>query len=261
MKTRFLFIVLVLFALCFKLEAQSRIVLASSGDTIMVVCVETETLRDSAQTQSSCLYRNHNKVDSSFSHSDKISILTLATNTVNNVLTEFNNLFAMVTIIVGIITMFVAIVGLWGFHNIRKEVNDNRENVNKKIEAWEKEAEKLKKKNEEIEKVQILNNQYLQKINQWMLANAYSIADTPGGNTTQGRDMMRKSILNYYLMKLFLSRDKHEIDGCINYIKTKGGKDEIEHLQFIVDNDTDKYKSDRASEAIGYIQGRISSIS
>lgn len=41
-------------------------------------------------------------------------------------------------------------------------------------------------------------------------------------------------------------------------IKTKGGIEVIEYLQFIVDNDIDKYKRDKASEAIGYIKGRFS---
>lgn len=169
-----------------------------------------------------------------------------------------NNLYTRDNIIIASVSLVLLLFGFIGLRSIKERIEDFKKEIDAE-KQFRNEAEKLNKKFEEIEKVQTLNNQYLQKINQWMLSNAYSIADIPGGNTTIGRDMMEKSILNYYLMKLYLSNDKHEIDGCINYIKNKGGENEIEHLQFIVDNDPDKYKCDKTSMAIGYIKGRISS--
>lgn len=169
-----------------------------------------------------------------------------------------NNLYTRDNIIIASVSLVLLLFGFIGLRSIKERIEDFKKEIDAE-KQFRNEAEKLNKKFEEIEKEQTLNNQYLQKINQWMLNNAYSMADTPGGDTTQGRDLMGKSILNYYLMKLYLSNDKHEIDGCNSYIKNKGGENEIEHLQFIVDNDPDKHKRDRASEAVGYIKGRISS--
>lgn len=220
----------------------------------LAICINAIASNERAAAQSQTISISIDTLNNgSFPSSEETSALTALINTINNLYTRDN-------IIIACVSLVMLLFGFIGLRSIKERIDDFKKEIDSEKELRDA-AEKLNKKYEEIEKVQTLNNQYLQKINQWMLANAYSIADTPGGNTTQGRDLMGKSILNYYLMKLFLSRDKHEIDGCINYIKTKGGKDEIEHLQFIVDNDTDKYKSDRASEAIGYIQGRISSIS
>ena len=220
----------------------------------LAICINAIASNERAAAQSQTISISIDTLNNgSFPSSEETSALTALINTINNLYTRDN-------IIIACVSLVMLLFGFIGLRSIKERIDDFKKEIDSEKELRDA-AAKLNKKYEEIEKVQTLNNQYLQKINQWMLANAYSIADTPGGNTTQGRDLMGKSILNYYLMKLFLSRDKHEIDGCINYIKTKGGKDEIEHLQFIVDNDTDKYKSDRASEAIGYIQGRISSIS
>lgn len=220
----------------------------------LAICINAIASNERAAAQSQTISISIDTLNNgSFPSSEETSALTALINTINNLYTRDN-------IIIACVSLVMLLFGFIGLRSIKERIDDFKKEIDSEKELRDA-AEKLNKKYEEIEKVQTLNNQYLQKINQWMLANAYSIADTPGGNTTQGRDLMGKSILNYYLMKLFLSRDKHEIDGCINYIKTKGGKDEIEHLQFIVDNDTDKYKRDRASEAIGYIQGRVSSIS
>lgn len=268
MRNRLFFALFALIVVSLRLEAQCSTVVASPGDTIIVVCSKTETVKDSDQVQMNCCCKDSNRTNNSPLQSNDLNALTVAVNTVNNVLDDMNTLFTVVAVIISIVTILVAVIGLFGIHDIRKDVEEYKEKlstlketINEKIDLWQKEEKILKEKNEKIERVQTLNNQYLQKINQWMLNNTYSIADTPGENTVQGRDLMAKSILNYYLMKLYLSNDKHEIDGCINYIKNKGGENEIEHLQFIVDNDPDKYKCDKTSMAIGYIKGRMSSMS
>lgn len=230
MKTRYSIIILFLLAICINTTA------TNVSDT-----VQSQTISVSIDTLN----------NGSFPSSEETSALTVLINTINNLYTRDN-------IIIASVSLVLLLFGFIGLRSIKERIEDFKKEIDGE-KQFRNEAEKLNKKFEEIEKEQTLNNQYLQKINQWMLNNAYSMADTPGGDTTQGRDLMGKSILNYYLMKLYLSNDKHEIDGCINYIKNKGGENEIEHLQFIVDNDPDKYKCDKTSMAIGYIQGRISS--
>lgn len=262
MKTWYLLVFALLFV-CYKTEAFNDTIMVSPDDTLLLVCIKAETNLYPVQVQHAFSYEDSNKVVCSISQADDISALTLAVNTVNNAMTDMNNLFTVVTIIIGVVTLLVAVVGLLGFHDVRKDVNEHKKKVNIEIDVWrdtwKKETEILNKKNEKLERIQSLNNQYSQRLSTWILSNTYAIAEAKGGSTEQGRKLMEKSILNYYLMKLYLSKDKHEIDGCINYIKMKGGKEEIEHLQFIVDNDLDKDKINKASKAIGYIQGRLSS--
>ena len=230
MKTKYLFVVLLLFTVCFNAKSTNVV--------------------DTAQLHNNGISTDALK-NSSFPSSEETSALTALINTINNLYTRDNIIIASVSLV---ILMF----GYMGYRSMNERIEGFKNEIDAEKELRD-EAEKMNKKYEEIVKVQTLNSQYLQKINQWMLANTYAIADTPGINTNHSRNLMEKSMLNYYLMKLFLSNDIHEIDGSINYIKTKGGKEEIEHLRFIVDNDSDKYRCDKAGEAIGYIQGRISS--
>jgi hypothetical protein len=180
------------------------------------------------------------------SYSDGISTLTLVTEAIDDMFNRANTFFTIISIA---IALAVALMGFFGFRSIDK--------VKAKAEEELKLINDQNKRYDVIEKAQALNNQYLQRVNQWMLKNAYSIANINGGKSVQSQNLMEESMLYYYLMKLYLSKDQHEINGCIDYIKTKGSIEVIEHLQFIVDNDTDKDKIEKASKAIGYIQGRI----
>lgn len=267
MKTRYLFVLLALILMDFRAEATNGTIRIYPYDTLLVVCTETNHQNNSVQVQLSCLCDKSHICD--MSYSDGISTLEYVRNEIDGMI---NDAILILTIISIFIALAIPIAGFFGFHSIGKvkteiikDVNEHKTKVEKEleksqneIENWKNEAKILKKKNETIEKVQNLNNQYLQKVNQWMLNNAYTIANTDGGKSAQSQNLMEESMLNYYLMKLYLSKDQHEINGCIDYIKTKGGTEVIEHLKFIVDNDTDKYKRDKTSEAIGYIRGRFS---
>ncbi len=144
-----------------------------------------------------------------------------------------------------------------------KKIAEYRQETDKKIAEYERKIDDCLKTTEEIrrnyakiENKQSLSNLYMQRINQWMYENTNNIAQVSGSDSA--KDIMNKAFLNYYLMKLHLCDDKTGIDECISRIKYKGGEDEIEALQLIVDNDMNKYKKEKAIEAIGYISGRLS---
>ena len=263
MKTRYLFSLIVWMAVCINVEAKNDTIKVFPNDTILVTCAEVAHPNGSSIVQSAYMCDN-TRGNEFFSCSDGVSILTLVENAINN-------LYARDNLIVAIISLTVVVMGFWGvrsFKTAREELSDITKEqgslierygneVNQTIATLNEEAKNLKEKYEEIEKKQSLNNQYMQRINQWMLYNANAIAETAGGGSNTSRDLMAQSQVYYYLMKLFLTDDQHGIDGCINFIKTKAGQEEIEHLKFIVDNDTNVYKKQKAGEAIGYIRGRI----
>lgn len=245
MKTRYLFSLLVLMALCINVEGKNGTIKVFPNDTLLVTGVSVAYPNDSSVVQSSCM-SNSTLGDESLSYSDGVSTLTLVINTINNLYTRENLFIAMMALV-------VALIGFFGFRSF-KSARENLDNTSLKIKE---ETEKLKRKNEEIEKVQLLNNQYMKSINEWMLHTVRSVAEVAGGDTDTGKNMLAQSHVNYYLMKLFLTTNQQEIDACINYIKTQAEEDVIEHLQFIVDNDINEYKKQKAAEAIGYIRGRI----
>ncbi len=88
-----------------------------------------------------------------------------------------------------------------------------------------------------------------------MYENTNNIAQV--NSSEYAKNSMNKAFLNFYLIKLHLCDDKPGINECISRIKYKGGEDEIEALQLIVDNDMNKYKKEKAIEAIGYIRARL----
>lgn len=252
-------------AFCIKVKGENGTIKIFPNDTLLVTCVSVAYPNDSSIVQSSCI-SNSTLGDESLSYSDSVSTLTLIINAINNLYTRENLFVAMVA-------LAIALIGFFGFRSFKSAREDldntaNRQNeqikdckniVDNTTKKINEETLKLKRKNEEIEKVQLLNNQYMKSINEWMFLTARSVAEAAGCDTDTGQNLLAQSHVNYYLMKLFLTNDQQEIDACINYIKTQADEEVIEHLQFIVDNDINEYKKQKAAEAIGYIHGRITS--
>lgn len=195
--------------------------------------------------------------------SDQMSVLTLIVNFMNNNMTY-------ISIYLALMTVAFAFMEWIGIRNAKKY----EENINGKIAEYRQESdtkiaeyckkvddcfkatEEIKANHDLIKKIQSHSNLYMQTINQWMFTSAYNIAQV--SDSDSAKDIMNKAFLNYNMMKLYLCDETGEIDECINVIKPKGGEDEIKALQLIVDNDMNKYKKEKAIEAIGYISGRLS---
>ena len=244
--------------ICFKTEALEYMdVNSPTIDTLINVPSKQNTICDTINIRIVCTCDNPHTDNDNYTPCDGIDILTLLINSFNNWLTWANLFIALIAVLITI----VGIIGFRNFTEIKSGYEEEKGQIKEFKEQINKTANELEKRNGVIERTQILSNQYLQRVNEWMYSNAYAIAETTAtsGNPKQGQNLMHKSWLNYNLMKLFLTKDKHEIDSYINYIKSQGGKEEIDHLQFIVNNEPDEYKRNKASEAIGYIKGRITS--
>ncbi|MCQ2337725.1 MAG: hypothetical protein MJ001_02200 [Paludibacteraceae bacterium] len=235
------------------------------------VCNHTITLSpDGASCLTNC------QTDTSVAvQSERVSELTLVVNGINNILTSTNNIMTLWALVVSILTLLVAVVGLFGYHELKKEINIYKE----KIDDCQGTTKEIKDNHNQIMKTQSLSNLYMQEINKLMYKCLFDIAQlndslytrisslvssTESEYKTENSDFnfVKNSteIINliFYQIRLLLTDEKTVIDDCIKYIKQRGNKDEIETLQLIVDNDTDKYKKERVSEAIGYIRGRLS---
>lgn len=194
--------------------------------------------------------------------SDPISVLTLIVNFMNNNMTYISIYLALMTVAIG----FMEWIGIRNAkkyeENINGEIAEYRQESDtkiaeycKKVDDCLKATDNIEKDYENIKNKQSISNLYMQRINQWMYENTDNIAQVSGSDSA--KDIMNKAFLNYYLMKLHLCDEKPGIDECISKIKYKGGEDEIEALQLIVDNDMNKYKKEKAIGAIGYIRARL----
>ncbi|MCQ2337727.1 MAG: hypothetical protein MJ001_02210 [Paludibacteraceae bacterium] len=199
------------------------------------------------------------KKDSPDTPSDSVSVLSLIVNFMNNNMFYISLYLALMTIVIGIMEL----LGVRKAEKYEKKIAEYRQETDTKIAEFErkiddclKTTEEIRRNHAKIENKQSLSNLYMQRINQWMYENTNNIAQV--NSSESAKNSMNKAFLNYYLMKLHLCDDKTGIDECISRIKQKGGEDEIKALQLIVDNDMNKYKKEKAIEAIGYISGRLS---
>ena len=117
MKTRFLFVLVAFIYVSFRADAISKTIVISPSDTLIVISLKEEVVMDSVQQQPADLNEDSIKSDITNSNIDDVSAFTLAANTVNNG-------FTMITVIVGILSFFVAIVGLFGYYELKKKTEN-----------------------------------------------------------------------------------------------------------------------------------------
>lgn len=233
-------------------QKADTLVVVDSNTVIVECCCDKECKKDCPDTPS-----------------DPMSVLSLIVNFMNN------NMFyiSLYLTILTIILTFAEYLGIKSADRYEvkiqskidifekelvrygQETDTKIAEYSKKIDDCLKTTEEIKKNHEKIENKQSLSNLYMQRINQWMYENTNNIAQISGSDSA--KNSMNKAFLNFYLIKLHLCDDKTGIDECISRIKYKGGEDEIEALQLIVDNDMNKYKKEKAIEAIGYIRASL----
>lgn len=226
--------------------------------------IRTECVDQSSHSKEPTNYDNPNtepqQNDGSCSkESNDISALTLAINTVNNVLT-------WATIAIGVITLFVAIYGLVSFRNLKKDLSNKESEIDKKILTIQSDVQTINNKTTEIinketqfQQKQEIRNLYFQNINlllnrlSTIYANQTSNADS--NNSFFGLEVLH----HYHLISLFLTEYSSNNDSSFLFLSALGTENDVKYLQCIADNDDNQTKRKKASETIGSIQGRMQS--
>lgn len=147
--------------------------------------------------------------------------------------------------------------------DITKTVDEVKRELMNKIEEINLIKCSVDQKANEIEclaKKQEFQNNYLQRINQYLFSITNSVVDSYGGND-ETASSIRNSLYNqYYIVKLFLPWSDSPIDGteaAFRYLQVNGTIDNIDDLQFIANNDPDERKRKMAIETIGFIKARL----
>lgn len=208
---------------CFKLESLSD---KNGNEKIKECC---DLLCKEAYT--CCNSSGHNG-------EDEISEITIAVNAINNVLTWS-------AVVVAIITLFVAILGILGF----REIKNDCEKAKKAVEEFDMEIRKIGDKTKALQKKQDLQYLYVSRINKYIYEFSIKIANANEALTAE-------LLHDYHLINL-LSVSSNYVDD-FNYLKANGTEDDVELIEFIARHDDNEEKKKMAREAIGYIRGRLS---
>ena len=222
--------------------------------------------------------------------------LTLAVDTVNNVLSGG-------AIALGILTLFLGLVGLFGYNTLKEDINDKThrfeetlDNQSQKIEHIKTEAEQ---KIESIEKnyegfktqyeslVQSLNVQerFTNKAIEYLYAAIYGFINDPGPDDSSGggitspscgpidgnggpredsKDLLNNLFHNLQVLKLYrcsLDEDeakaiKHGKKTALEFLAENGNKNDLPSLNEVAENEQDESIKNRIHEVIGIIKSK-----
>lgn len=168
--------------------------------------------------------------------------VTLAVNSVSNVITSGS-------IFIGIITLFIGIVGLFGYHHLKEDIN--------KYSSIYEQAERLVNSANELKKSLSAQQYYIDNSNECLMKTVNSIV-----NQIEDKDLARM-ILN---QQLHAAQIINLYRPCINpdeladvskkklavllYLQANGTTDDIPDLEYVVKNDIDQEIRTKAQEVI-----------
>jgi cell division protein FtsB len=174
-------------------------------------------------------------------NTDVVNGLTLAVNAINNIQTWS-------AVMIAILTLIVAIFGFIGYFRISHVLKSNVAQVQKKIEeinAKEQEFNNCISQTKAQEK-------YIYKTNECFLDALDKIANQIT-DTTNASFILRDMLHNYHITNLYSAEDKF---AALADLEVNGTREDIEHLEYVSNNDSDEYNKSWAREIIGIIRHR-----
>ena len=191
-------------------------------------------------TISSFLTENGHRTDIT----DEISSLTLAINTVNNILTY-------ASFIIALLTFATILAGFFGYKKLEKKVVFKTKEMDEKL----KEIEEFKKQVTEAHQLLENQNSYIQFANNYLYQTTEQIINQMN-DSVLAMEIYKTLSHNYHVANLY-SIDKDIRFAALAYLREKGELSDIEHLQKVSINDTEERFRNMAKEIIGTIKYRM----
>lgn len=175
---------------------------------------------------------------------DEIGSLSLAINTVNNILTGAE-------VLIGVLTLLTVFFGFFGYYRFKKRIDEKSKGIDSKL----KEFEEMKTQLAEAYHLLEMQNGYISFANGYLyqtteqMVNQISDADL-------AMEIFKKMNHNYHVANLY-SADENTRFAAIAYLRDNGWLEDINHLYSL--SKTDKVERLRtfASETIGIIKYRF----
>jgi hypothetical protein len=180
-------------------------------------------------------------------------------------LTLYTIIVAVFGILVGVIVSLVVVIHnnrIERIKELRTEVTEIKDEIQRKIVEVDGLMRDIENRTDVITDLQTkqdYQNQYMQRINQYLFLVTNSVVDINGGGGAASG--IRVVLYNQYnIVKVFLPWSDSPTDGteaAFRYLQVNGTIENIGDLQFIADNDLDERKRQMAQETIGYIRARL----
>ncbi len=187
---------------------------------------------------------------------DTVNSLTLAINAINNIQTWS-------AVIIAILTLIVALWGIFGYRRMKKNI---KENIKKNDKIIRNRIEAINAKEQEfndcITKITVviekLNSQekYMCKANQYLYEALDKIANQiPNADT--GKAILQNMLHNYQITNLY-STDNNTKFAALAYLYGNGTLEDIEHLEYFAKSNIDERNREWAREIVGIIKHKTS---
>lgn len=168
--------------------------------------------------------------------------VTLAVNSVSNVITSGS-------IFIGIITLFIGIVGLFGYHHLKEDIN--------KYSSIYEQAEKLVNSANELTKSLSAQQHYIDNSNDCLMKTINSIVnqieDKNIARAILQQQLHSAQIINLYRPCIYPD-DQADVRkqklAVLLYLQANGSPDDIPDLEYVVKNDIDQEVRTKAQEVI-----------
>ena len=237
--------------------------------TIFAINIPNDTISQTCSCQTDCCIQSllgdsmivaHNIHSETMSES--LPYITTLINALNNAIDIQGNNIACITVIIAIIGLLIAFAGFYEFNKLTNNVREYKKRIDSDVKKNKNDIQEkinefyeLQIKLDQVQNIQNYQNQYLQKINQYLFSITNAIVDNNKDNPQEPSNIREILYHDYHIINLLLSPSDRAI-GSFDYLKAKGTKEDFEDLIFISQNDPDDNKKRLATETIGFIKGR-----
>ncbi|MDR1342588.1 MAG: hypothetical protein LBK18_04935 [Prevotellaceae bacterium] len=170
---------------------------------------------------------------------DVVSSLTLAVNAINNIQTWS-------AVIIAILTLIVAVVGLFGYFKLNQVLKSNVAKIQAKIQE-------INEKEQEFDRCisqTKAQEKYMQRTNVCFFE-AFDKVVNQITNSKTAKAISQQMLHNYQITNLYSADDKF---AAFAHLEEQGTMDDIQHLDFVSKYDSNKDNKKRAREIIGIIK-------
>lgn len=174
---------------------------------------------------------------------DDISSLTLAVNTVNNILT-FSSL------VVAILTIATILIGFLGYKRLANKIDGKISEIDGSISTIEKFGESVR----EMKYLLTVQQKYVNSANDYLYESTEQLVNQMDDDKS-ARILYEKLVRNYHLTNLYAWKKETRF-ASLAYLREQGRLEDIEHIEVVATSDIDESNRKLAGEIIGIIKYR-----
>ena len=208
--------------------------------------VSSDTLQNGTKSPSAnielCTASGH--VEDKKDEGDEIGSLSLAINSVNNILTGAE-------VLIGVLTLLTVFFGFFGYYRFKKKIDKKSKAIDSKL----KEFEQMKTQLAEAYHLLEMQNDYISSANGYLYQTTEQMVNQLS-DSDLAMEIFKKMNHNYHVANLY-SADENTRFASIAYLRDNGWLEDVDHLYLLSKKDKVERLRSFASETIGIIKYRF----